>query len=551
MRNSLLRALLCFAAPCVLCAQKPVIYPHKVVNAASYSAWGIPSGSIARGSIFSIFGTHLGPAQGVQVSSYPISTALSGVTIKVTQGGSSVDALPIYVRQDQVNAIMPSNAPQGWVSVRVTYNGSQSNPSSVYVVNTSPGLFTLTGTGAGPAAAQNVVGEERPLNTNQAAAKPGQFVTVYATGLGPITDDDSFAPPVGNLPTDVKVFVGGVPAQVSYSGRSPCCSGLDQVTFTIPDNAPQGCWVPVYIRAGGTVTSNAASLAISADGSPCSDPANPLSGVLIHGGKLSLMSLVRAVTNETVGVTTPVDLTSDFLAVQMTELSGGPFVYAPFASLPPPGACTIFQGLGDLFTTGQVPEVISSTAALDGGSMFSLTTPSGDQSLTLESGIAYLGSRIAPGQVPNRSVLNPGTYTVSSSGGADVPALQADITIPDPLNWSDRDSIENVSRSQPLTLHWTGAPPGQGVRIFGGNTDLPANSSAFFFCLAPAGATDFTIPAEVLSAVPASHADALASKGVIYLVTETPALVKGNGFDPALTTSATAVYWTGKTVAFQ
>ena len=548
MRDYFLPVLLCFAVPCVLCAQRPVIYPHKVINAASYSAWGIPSGSIAQGSIFSIFGTRLGPGQGVQVSSYPISKTLAGVTIKVIQGSTTVDALPIYVRQDQVNAIMPSNAPKGWVSVQVAYNGSQSNPSSVYVVDSSPGLFTLTGTGSGPAAAQNVAGVDRPLNTNQAAAKPGQFVTLYATGLGPIAGDDSSSPPIGNLPADVSVFVGGVEAAVSYSGRSPCCAGLDQVTFAVPENAPQGCWVPLYVRTKGTTTSNAASLAISADGSPCADPANPLSDVLIHGGKLGLISLVRAVTHETVGVTAAVDLSSDFLAVQMAELSGGPFVFAPFASLPAPGTCTIQQGLGDFFTTGQVPEVVSSTASLDAGSAFSLTTPSGGKSVTLNDGVGYLGGRIAPGTLPNRLVLEPGSYTVSSSGGADVGALEASITIPDPLNWSNRDAIDEVSRSQPLVLHWTGAPPGQGVRIFGGNTDLPANSSAFFLCVAPAGAADFTVPAEVLSAIPGSHADALASKGVIYLGTENPAPFEGSGLDAAF---ATAVYWTGKTVTFQ
>lgn len=62
---------------------------------------------------------------------------------------------------------------------------------------------------------------------------------------------------------------------VLYSGRSPCCSGVDQIVMTLPSNVPLGCWVPVTVNAGGVV-SNTATLAIAA---ACSDPANPLLGL--------------------------------------------------------------------------------------------------------------------------------------------------------------------------------------------------------------------------------------------------------------------------------
>ena len=72
------------------------------------------------------------------------------------------------------------------------------------------------------------------------------------------------------------VFVGGVSATISYHGRSPCCAGLDQVVFTVPANAPTGCYVPVVVRMSGTVVSNAVTMAIaSATGaSSCSRPMN-------------------------------------------------------------------------------------------------------------------------------------------------------------------------------------------------------------------------------------------------------------------------------------
>src|SRR5580693_279586 len=135
MNKLLVGVAFSLGGPMGLWAQLPVIHPHGIVNAASFFAPGLPAGSIARGSIFSIFGTALGPAQGVQVSAFPLQNALSGVTITITQGNSVVNAIPLFVRRDQINAVMPSNAPLGSVSVRVVYNNAFSNPSPVYVVN--------------------------------------------------------------------------------------------------------------------------------------------------------------------------------------------------------------------------------------------------------------------------------------------------------------------------------------------------------------------------------------------------------------------------------
>ena len=167
-------------------AQLPAINPRGVVNAASLLASGVPAGSIAEGSIFSVFGSTLGPATGVHASSFPLGTSLSGVSITVTQGATTVNALPVYVQQSQINAIMPSNAPLGWVSLRVIYNNAFSNPSPVYVVHDSPGIFSATGSGGGEAAVQNVGSSGiGPQNSNQLTAKLGQTAQLYLTGLGP------------------------------------------------------------------------------------------------------------------------------------------------------------------------------------------------------------------------------------------------------------------------------------------------------------------------------------------------------------------------------
>jgi uncharacterized protein (TIGR03437 family) len=525
----------------------PAIYLHQVLNAASYYAPGLPGGSIAQGSLFSIFGAGLGPSQGLSQTSFPLTTSFSNVSVQITQGSTAVSAIPVYVSQSQINAIMPSNAPLGWSSVWVTYNG-KSNPSPVYIVHDSPGMFTFTGTGIGPAALQNALSDGSLVNNGyQASATPGQTEQLYLTGLGPISTPDNQAPPAGNLSTPVEVWVGGVPASVVYSGRSPCCSGLDQIDFVIPANAPQGCWVPVYVRSSQINVSNFGSLAISANGGSCSDPENPNAGTILSGGSVANIGLTRIVVHEDVGVNAPVDVSDDFVTYSPINITSGPFTFVPLLSAPPPGTCTVYPARGDFFQTGSIPQL--SPSALAGGTQLSISGPGGHQSVTAtQGGGAALGSYLPLYQSPNQLFLAPGSYTVTTSGGTSVAGLTASVTMPAFPTRTNRDQISTVSRSQPLTLSWSGAVANQPVGILGVASDLPTNSSAVFFCVAPAGASSFTIPAQVLHSLPYSRANPLASKDVIYLISATASPISASGIS---TGTASGGYILGKTVIFQ
>ncbi len=179
---------------------KPVIYPRAVISAASYLPNGLPGSAIAQGSLFAIFGTGLGPAQGLQQPSFPLQTILGGVSVQVKQGSTSVNAIPVYVADGQINVLMPSNAPLGMVAVYVTFGNQVSNPSPVQVVRDGPGILTILGTGIGPAIIQNVTGPSTvSLNSVQDSAKPGQTEVLYLTGLGPITAPDNQPPPAATL----------------------------------------------------------------------------------------------------------------------------------------------------------------------------------------------------------------------------------------------------------------------------------------------------------------------------------------------------------------
>ncbi len=542
---------------CTAALTAQTIFPRGIVNAASFVAPGLPGGNLARGSIFSIFGKNLGPASSPTLA-FPLVINLGGVSIKVSQGTTSVDAIPLFVSPGQINAIMPSNAPLGMVSVRVSFNNSTGNPSPVRVVDSSFGIFSVNSAGLGPGVMQNfVAADNQPVNSTQLAAKPGDIVTLYGTGLGAVSGPDNLAPPVGDLPAITDVSIGGQKASLFYHGRSPCCSALDQIVFKVPDNAPLGCWVPVYVRTNNTVTSNVVTMAISNDGTPCADALNPSARTLIKGGRLGAIVALRSSIREDIGTLSPIDVTTEFAASLASLEIGSPFAFNPFVSLPPAGTCTVYTAAGDLFSgNAALPGSLSTNRILDTGSSISFTGPSGtttaDSVFKPSLNIVPFGMDFSGGATPLKPlILTPGSFTVSTSGGTDIASLQASSNIPTPITWTNRDQVANIDRTQPLTVTWTGATATQTVSIVGGAVDLPTNSSALFQCIAPSGATSFTVPAAILSALPASRRLPSQTKAVLFVGTlplGATSVVTAAGLDTAV---LLPIFINGRTVAFR
>src|SRR5215831_13258716 len=79
-----------------------------VVNGASRIGTGLPGYGIAQGSIFVVTGPGVGPDEAVTATfPLPTSDGLGGVNIKVSVGGSSVDAIMVYAKSNEVAAILP------------------------------------------------------------------------------------------------------------------------------------------------------------------------------------------------------------------------------------------------------------------------------------------------------------------------------------------------------------------------------------------------------------------------------------------------------------
>jgi len=557
------RSFRCLLVPAALSAcvpdalaQLPLIYNRSVYNAASYMPGGIPAGAIAQGSVFTLFGANLGPAKAMTASSFPLGTTLGNVAINIVQGSTTVSAIPVYVSASQINAIMPSNAPLGAASLRVIYNNALSNFLPVRITNTAFGIVTALGTGLGPGILQNFVSvANQPINTPKITAQPGQTITLWGTGLGPVPYPDTQPPKVGNLPVQVQVFVGGIPATVSYSGRSPCCSGTDQIVFQVPTNAPQGCWVPVYVKTAGSVVSNFVTMAIQSSGGTCSNPIfTELSSVMVNGGTFGEAILFRQTTHEDIGVVAPIDVTADYHFEAAFNVLPTTFPFDSTVSLPPPGTCTAYTEAADLVSGAVLPGLLSSAALLSIGPPFTLRGPTGTVTLDYpDTGYRaeLLGGLISNNVLPNTLYLNPGSYTMTSVGGNDVGPFSATFNIPQPLTWNNRDQLTIVDRTQPLTISWSGGDSGQEIALVGVGEDLPTNSSTVIKCIAAPGASSLTVPADVLANLPATRQNLLQSKDVIYLVDLAGTSIQklnAKGLDQG---STGYFYVNGKTVVLQ
>jgi uncharacterized protein (TIGR03437 family) len=253
-------------------SQNPVInLSGGIVNAADFQ------GPLAPGSLFSIFGSRLS-SQTASALTIPLSSSLGGVTVQFINGSTTINAPMLYVQPDganpassQINAQVPWNlvAPGTSVTVNVvvSHDGVSSAPTPVTVGQFSPGIFAsgnlavavnLDGTLAW--AANTVPG----VTTH--AAKPGDTIIVYATGLGAVTptvaDGAASLDALRQTLTQPVVLVGGLNAQVQFSGLSPQFVGVNQLNIVVP-NVPAGNNVPIQIQMGGITSPNTITIAVN------------------------------------------------------------------------------------------------------------------------------------------------------------------------------------------------------------------------------------------------------------------------------------------------
>ena len=489
-----------------LAAQTPSVNAGGIVNAASYAFAGLPSAGIGQGSIFAIFGNNLGPTPYQQPSGYPIPTTLGGVTVKVTSGSTTANTYLFLVSSGQITAMLPSNIPAGSATLTVTTASGTSAPQTFQVAASSFGTFAANSGGSGPGVITNGNYQAFGLTT---AANPGEAAVIWGTGLGPVSGNEAGGALPGDTTIPVEVYVGTTKASVTYRGRSGCCAGLDQIVFTVPA-AVSGCRVPVTIKINNVVSNNT-TMAIAPVGTrTCSDSGGPSQSDLqkysANGASIGVVTLARTSTSISVpffgNITTNADLgAASFVRYTPTQLAAAS---NPFGSVQVT-SCTVnyYRGASASSSDPVIPKY------MDAGASISVNGTPGLKQLAkataggIISYSALLSSITAAGST---SYLDPGTFSITGPGGPDVGGFTGSLTIPASLNWTNQAAVTDVTRSNGQPVTWTGGDPTGNVLIVGtSSSGTDANAvGAVYTCYAKTSDGQFTIPAQVLLALPAS-----------------------------------------------
>jgi uncharacterized protein (TIGR03437 family) len=510
----------------------PPVILRAASNAASLAKPELPNSGIARGSTFMLSGLNLGPAERLKATEFPLQESLGGTSVKVNVAGSTVNALVVSTYVTRVHAILPSNTPLGNGAVTVTYDGQTSAAVAVRVVDAAPGLFTRNEDGIGPAAARNQNSPEAQAeNGFSAAAHPGQAVVLLATGLGPVADDETRPAAARNLRDDIEVWVGNRLAIPSYSGRSPEYPGVDHVIFTLPDDVPQGCYVPVALKiAGQPVVSNFASIAVAGEGSACTDPHTRAWAPSVDANspkelRVGWLQFLRLNATATIpGLGSPSGMIDTAWAEffrwngdSAARDAGLDMFTGRGVSL---GGCSVysFEGRGP----GWHP---MRAAFLDGGAVLNTVAPKSKGSIVRTRAGFYEAHKAlgvgGPPEIMDRPrpgpILEPGSIKVDNgAGGRDIGPFQATLTISGQtpaLDWTNLAGISSagVDRAAGLTFTWTGGDPETEYVVLAGAVLLPGNFeddlrfAAAFVCTEKAAAGQFTVPEAVLQALPPSN----------------------------------------------
>ena len=237
---------------------KPTISADSgVVNGASYLA------SIMQGSWVTIKGTNLSQTSrlwsGTDIVNGNLPTSLDGVSVTINGKAAFVE----YISPTQINVLSPADASTGQVEVKVTSNGSTSDPYTATLNSFSPAFFTFDGKYLAATHADNsLLGKAGLFSSAPTAttpAKPGETIILYATGLGstsPSVDAGTLTTQLASLTSPYTVTIGGQQATVSFAGLIPGFAGLYQLNVVVPDVADGDQAVTIQIGGATSPSTN-------------------------------------------------------------------------------------------------------------------------------------------------------------------------------------------------------------------------------------------------------------------------------------------------------
>lgn len=458
-----LALLLCLFSPTIAWCQKPVI--SSVVNAASYQ----PMSSNGGGSIVSIFGTNLAA-----------STETAGAASLPTQiGGTSVTVFGqpahlFYVSPGQINLQLPtrSSYPATPPAIVVATASGTSDP---YIpTGALPfGIFSADSSGCGQGAVLNDSADgSLSVNSRFNSVSPGDYISVFGTGLFIPNYTPGF--PSDGSPAPLSPLVKAQQCAASiidllypstdsacWSGLAPGLVGVDQINAWVPVTAREGCAVPLKIVAAGPTITQPITISIRKGGGQCMDP--PSSGY-------GQITWEKTITTAASGSTSE----SDTMIVSLQASPGRQSPPLPVYAATSPGSyfeisyfgpsCTVpgYRSLDAGVITTNAPGFPPIQAAVTPMPLDLVSAANeGQGGVFLEQG-QIKGLTIYRASLP-AGTIQPGSFKVNVSGGADVGAFQSSVQIGSGIQVTTPIAGKTFASNQPLTINWTGGDPSTWV----------------------------------------------------------------------------------------
>jgi hypothetical protein len=184
-----------------------------------------------------------------------------------------------------------------------------------------------------------------------------------------------------------------------------------------------------------------------------------------------------------------------------------------------PGTCSVSLYRSILGSVTPNPTPTSPPAnppvMLDAGAAINVTSSKSTKQLNQARPGIYsgsLGNSFSGTGLPptNNLLLAPGAITADNGGGGvDVGPFKVGLTMPDPpFSFDNIDQLGTITRSQGVTVKWSGGDPNGFVNIIGttnglfGTTPGSASIVANFNCSERISAGQFTVPTWVTASMP-------------------------------------------------
>ena len=224
---------------------RPVFALAGVVNAASFNTGPSSPIGIVPGSLVSIFGTELSRNRR-EALAFPLPTQLR--LTRVTINGISVPLL--FVSPKQINFQAPFGLTGSTVEIQITSDAGASDPVTVPLILTQPGIFFDPATGLGA-----IRNNDDATSILDRPARAGDFIQVFCTGLGEVVPPGQTGLPAPLSPLSVttrtpQVLIDGRDAALDFSGLAPLFTGLYALIVRVPEDLPPGRYTLVVILDG-------------------------------------------------------------------------------------------------------------------------------------------------------------------------------------------------------------------------------------------------------------------------------------------------------------